>query len=397
MQEEYGSDRVIAEGVDVTLLARDIWMRHISLAALKTGSMAIKRIADMGGRGKYLSLFFGSPVGHFLIRYLSLLLTPRHTFDSLFKKYLPTMVFSTDVQNDFDVRLMHEARGKGVPVAGMVRSWDNLTTKGFLRIVPDVLFVQNKLTASDAVRFHRVPDNILKIVGIPHYDAYVKERTCDRAILVRNGLSLKKRIIVYVVFGDRYIKKNTVDCEVLDILASLSSSDESIIVRLPIADTVQCLDVNRERTGIFFEQVDKQRFARRKFVELSRDEDLHLQNLLRCADIVVTGHSTISIDAVLFNKPTILIGFDGKQKRPYYDSVARYYDYDYFDSVLASGGVWHVKSERSLREAMTAYRKNPALHTEERKKIVHEQTGGLLGSSCSNLANSLIEFMNSKV
>ncbi|TSC63106.1 MAG: hypothetical protein G01um101448_91 [Parcubacteria group bacterium Gr01-1014_48] len=393
MQKEYGGDRIIVEGIDVALSARDIWMRNLSLAALATRSVAIKRMSDMNGRGAYFSVLLQSHFGRWFVRFLSLFLTPRGLFDGLFKKYAPNVVCSTDVQNEIDVRLMHEARRRKVPLIGMVRSWDNLTIKGLLRLVPDVLLVQNKLTESDAIAYHGIARNKLKVVGVPHYDAYCEQKTCDHEKLMPDVSALSKRILLYIATGDRYIKNNTVDCELLDILASLRSKDECIIVRLPVADTVQCLSTDSAHDGIFFEQVDKQRFARRKFVELSRADDMHLQNLLCCADIVVTGPSTMCVDAALFNTPVILVGFDGTHKRLYKESIARYYDYDHFKSILASKGVWYVKSADELGEALAAYRVNPALHAEGRKKIIDEQTGGLLGQASQNLAAVLVDFL----
>lgn len=394
MQKEYGGEHIIAESIPVELSARDIWMRNLSLAALATRSMAIKRASDMGGRGAYASFLLRSRVGHRLVRLLSMLLTPRGSFDEVFRKYTPSAVFATDVQNEIDVRLMHEARRKKVPLIGMVRSWDNLTIKGFLRIAPDILLVQNQLTESDAVTFHDVSRKKLKVVGIPHYDAYIERKMCDRTALVSDGNALQKRIIVYIATGDRYIKNNRVDCELLDILASQRLKDECIIVRLPIADTVQCLSTETAHEDIFFEQVDKGRFARRKFVELSREDDTHLQNLLRCADIVVTGPSTMCVDAALFDTSIILVGFDGMSRRSYDESIARYYDYDHFKSILASGGVWYVKSADEFYEAVKTYRLHPALHAEGRKKIVDEQTGGLSGQASQKLAATLTDFLN---
>ena len=396
MEEEYGGEGIIVEGIAAELRARDIWMRQLSLAALKTRSVAIKRQADMGNRGAYISSFLCTSIGHMIVRRLSSLLTPRGTFDALFKKYAPTVVFSTDVQNELDVQLMHAARRRKIDVVGMVRSWDNLTIKGLVRVVPDILLVQNEITLSDAVRYHDISQGIVKVVGIPHYDAYGEKKMCERKALVSNASSLGKKIILYVATGDRYIDDNVVDYEVLKMLASRCLSDESIVVRLPIADTVKGVDSLREHDGIFFEQVDKRRFSRRKFVELSREDDRHLQNVLCCADIVVTGPSTMCVDAALFDKPIILIGFDGREVRPYHKSIVRYYDYNHFETILESGGVWYAKSEKELYEALEAYRTSLHLHTEGRKKIVDDQTGGLVGKSCVKLVNTLVAFIDRK-
>jgi hypothetical protein len=367
-------------------------MRHLALSALETRSVSIKRRADMGRRGEYLALFFGSRAGHVLVRLLSRIVTPRGLFQALFDKYAPDVVFATDVQNDFDIQLMHETHRKGVALLGMVRSWDNLTIKGLVRIVPDVLLVQNRLTKDDAIRFHDINEAKIRIVGIPHYDGYIQEKKCERESVHPDVLQDKK-IILYVATGDRYINNNTIDCDVLDVLAAHLHPDEVIVVRLPIADTMNCLGGQEKYKTVYFDQVDKNRFARRKFVEISKKDDEHLQNLLRCCEIVVTGPSTMCIDAALFDKPVILVGFNGKGQRTYYNSIARYYDYNHFLPILASKGVWYVESEREMVESLESYRKIPSLHAEGRKKIIQEQTAGLMGNACERLADELVRFL----
>ncbi len=393
MQQEYGGENIVVEGIDMTVSKRDIWMRQISLSALSTKSIAIKRTADMARRGEYLALLMSSHFGHKVVRLASKLLTPRNTFSHLFTQYAPTAIFSTDVQSDFDVRLMHDAKRHEVTILGMVRSWDNLTIKGLLRVVPTALLVQNQITRNDAIKYHDVPDGVIRIVGIPHYDAYTETTECERSGVLSELPRDTKKIILYVATGDRYINNNMVDCEVLEMLSANLSAHESIVVRLPIADTMNCLGGKEKYAHVYFDQVDKQRFARRKFVEISKADDVHLQNLLRCCDIVVTGPSTMCIDGALFDKPIVLIGFNGKGQRSYYNSIARYYDYNHFEPILASKGVWYVESERELLEALEAYRKNPVLNKEGRKKLVDEQAGGLLGEASEKLASTIIEFV----
>ncbi len=392
IKEEYGGENIIVEGIDMTVSKRDIWMRHMALSALATKSVAIKRRADMERRGEYFAFVLGTRLGHRFVRGTSRLITPRGTFSRLFEKYRPSVVFSTDVQSDFDVRLMHEAKRRSVRLLGMVRSWDNLTIKGLLRVIPEVLVVNNQLTRDDAVKYHEVSVGSIRVVGIPHYDAYMGNKTCERTGILSEIPSKTKRIILYVATGDRYINHNSVDCEVLEMLAASLNSDESIVVRLPIADTVNCLGA-KKYAHVYFDQVDKNRFTRRKFVEISKEDDTHLQNLLRCCDIVVTGPSTMCVDAAIFDKPIILVGFNGKGQRTYYNSIARYYDYNHFEPILQSKGVWYVEGEKELKDAVKDYRNDSSLDASGRKKIVVEQTEGLSGKASVLLAQTIGELL----
>lgn len=396
-REEFGRDRVICEGIPLRLYRGDLYMRALALSALRTRSLKIKRVTELAGRGSLLSFLLANSAGRIAVRFLNRFLTPRGTFDALFARYHPAIVFSTDIQNELDVRLMRDARRHGTSVVGMVRSWDNLTAKGLIRFVPDFLVVHNEIIAREAMRLHGIRRKRLRVIGIPHYDRYIERIALgvdSRAAFLHSiGADPHAKLVLYAPAGDRYVANNTVDCEVLWILDEAVRGVAHILVRHPVADTVNCMHTYPSRRHISIERLSKERYQSRKDIELTAEDDMHLQEVLAVADVVVAGPSTISIDAALFGKPVILVGFDGNTPRPYHESIRRYYDYDHFVPVRASGGVVLAESPNALVSVLRAYLARPARDHEARQKLIEEQSWRLDGRASERLVAVLKEFL----
>ena len=62
------------------------------------------------------------------------------------------------------------ARAAGVPTAGCVFSWDNLTSKGRLLAQPDVLTVWNGAQRREAVELHGMPHHQVAVTGAQSWD-----------------------------------------------------------------------------------------------------------------------------------------------------------------------------------------------------------------------------------
>ena len=94
-----------------------------------------------------------------------------------------------------------------------------------------------------------------------------------------------------------------------------------------------------------------------------------MADLLYHSDVVVTGASSIVVDAAIFNKPAVLIGFDGDAQKPYWASMRRYYDYEHQKSIL-NNGLFQVAGDKDkLIDLVKTYINNPLVGAAGRKKI----------------------------
>jgi hypothetical protein len=69
-----------------------------------------------------------------------------------------------------EVEYVKAAKALGIPTALHVFSWDNLTTKALLYVVPDLVLVWNERQVREAMDIHAVPRERILITGAPHFD-----------------------------------------------------------------------------------------------------------------------------------------------------------------------------------------------------------------------------------
>ena len=80
----------------------------------------------------------------------------------------PTVWPKTPVETDY----LYAAKRLGIPTIGYVNSWDNLTSKGTVHVVPDVYVVWNEPLAEEAVNLHDIPPAAIRVTGAPHVDRF---------------------------------------------------------------------------------------------------------------------------------------------------------------------------------------------------------------------------------
>ena len=95
--------------------------------------------------------------------------------------------------------LVKAARALGIRTALLVHSWDNLTNKGQICVMPDMVAVWNRLQADEAVRIHAVPAARVVVTGAEAYDQWFTSIPSDRREFCgRIGLDASRPYVLYV-------------------------------------------------------------------------------------------------------------------------------------------------------------------------------------------------------
>jgi hypothetical protein len=89
------------------------------------------------------------------------------------------------------VEYLKSARQAGIPCGVAVASWDNLTGKGLIRVVPDLVLVWNDLQVEEAVSMHGIPRERVVTTGAPKFDEWFERRPSSsrEEFLARVGLA----------------------------------------------------------------------------------------------------------------------------------------------------------------------------------------------------------------
>jgi hypothetical protein len=136
-----------------------------------------------------------------------------------------------------DSHYARSAAATGVPTSVCIPSWDNLSSKQLLRVVPDLLTVWNDVQKDEAVNIHGVPEDRVVRTGAQCFDHWFgwPPRT-RKEFCARVGLDPVKPYIVYL--GGSLFPTTITEAEFcLRWIAALRESDEpalrnaSILIR----------------------------------------------------------------------------------------------------------------------------------------------------------------------
>jgi hypothetical protein len=287
------------------------------------------------------------------------------------------------------------AQRRGIEFVSMVRSWDNAWSKGLLPVRAK-RYIANNIEIRDELRImHGVLENDVFVGGVPQYDRFFRREgiLTREEFFSRIGISPTKRLVLFAPAGAVLSDTDGELCQIMDraIESGALPNDLAILVRnhpanpavLPVLSSRFTVDTPGKIFAAHNLKLNEMTFA---------DID-HLANSLFHADLVVYVATTLGVDSLTFDKPQIIINFDGYQAKPFMRSVHRYQEEDHMKKMVACGGSWVVTSEEQLIQAMNTYLKQPTLHQEGRQVAIAQQiykTDGLAGKRIGEYVKSLI-------
>jgi len=98
------------------------------------------------------------------------------------------------------VDYVRAAQYLGIPAGLPVASWDNLTNKGLIKVLPDFVTVWNEFQKREATELHGVPADRVFVTGAQTFDHWFdREPSLDRTdFCARFGFDPQQRLIVYL-------------------------------------------------------------------------------------------------------------------------------------------------------------------------------------------------------
>jgi hypothetical protein len=98
------------------------------------------------------------------------------------------------------VEYVKSARRAGIPSAAAVASWDNLTGKGLMRVLPDRVFVWNDIQVREAEELHGAPRGAAIATGAAKFDEWFERRPrwTREELAARAGLDPSRPYVLYV-------------------------------------------------------------------------------------------------------------------------------------------------------------------------------------------------------
>ncbi len=94
--------------------------------------------------------------------------------EALLREWRPDLVLVSPLIDlgSAQTDIVKSAKSLGIPTGMLLFSWDNLSTKGSLHVLPDRMFVWNELQRQEAVQLHGFPLERTHAAGAPRFDEF---------------------------------------------------------------------------------------------------------------------------------------------------------------------------------------------------------------------------------
>jgi len=407
-QKEFNDPRLIYE---VAACPRpgglDKFFAWLKFSLIKTETTDLKRAMAFEIRknpliyflSKALNFIVARPAFRRLARLLDFLLVKNDFYAGYFEKYKPDLVFLPHLFDEEEIHILREAKKRDVKTLGMIYSWDKITSRCLIRLLPQKFVVVNNLVKDELIIHNDVkPENIF-IGGVPTCDVYFNGETSNRADFFRRiGVDPSKKLILLGTMGKTFSNS---DWQLIDFLRGLISGgkisgDCEILVRFLPYDILEEEEL-KKRPGLVYDypgvRFDSRRLGGTEW-DMGAPEINHLKDTLSQMSLLICYASSLSIEAAIFDKPVININFEFKKEKMAMKSPTQYFKTEHYKKAVATGGIKLVGSGEELIEWINKYLENPSLDKEGRKRLVWEQCPFKDGKSGERIANFILNQMN---
>jgi len=385
-KEEINDSRITYEIVKKPYVrGLDKFFQKFKFILLKTKTTDIRRRMRYDDSKNWFVYFCGLLVNRMcsrgliirLSRALDYYLVRNSDYDAHFEKYKPSLVVLANLFDEPEVHMLRAAKRYGVKNVGCINSWDKVTARCVLRLLPDTMVVFNDTVKEEVIRHDGMRPEDIFVGGMPQFDYYVTEvRTPREKFLADLGLSPQSRFIMYAPIGSSF---GNSDWTVIDLLYRLRDEGKfgdnmEILVRFPPNDFIDAREIasrphlRYDYPGFHFST----KKARGSDWELNTKDLRHLADTMAHMSLAVGYASSIAIDASMFDKPSIALNFE-LQKNPAMKSPVRYCQMIHCQTLFRTGGVRIVNNENELIGWVARYLADPSLDREGRERLIKEQ------------------------
>lgn len=301
-----------------------------------------------------------------------------------FEQFRPHLVVISHVQNPTIKPYVVAATKRGIPILGMIGSWDQATTKGPLCPGIARYIVQTPIMRRELITYHNVPESKIEVAGWPQMDIYKKPGVIQprESFLQSLGIPAENKILLFAANSSR------LGAHEPSIMQYISRKLKANIYGYPCTLVIRPHPRDAEWQTRFSQMHDPPNAI---VLPAEKGRLDFLANLLAHADVTLASSGSVALDSAALDTPVINIGFDGDLETDYYNSSLRFCETDHYVNVIQSGGVRLVKSYQELDDAVIAYLKDPKLDSAGRERLRQEQLEPFDGRASERILNWIIE------
>lgn len=300
--------------------------------------------------------------------------------------------------SEFEARLAWWARRHGVPVTHLAGNYDTFTSKGYPGVPVDRVLVWGQTMVEDAIRLHDLRERQVRPVGSLRHDRMHRTVRFDRAaFLEKCGLDAGKKVILFAgPLGEYHY------FEMLQVLEEMRQEgrEHQLILRLypdknlmrscyakPLIEYAQAMG------GVYASIGDPHYRVGFRDQEVPNIEQEELWHSVRYADVVVNVFSTITLEACLFDRPVVYMGYF-PMKGYAWLRPPRYADYERLSHnrrLLEYGAVRKARDRKELIAMIEEAMAHPERGRAARRLAVERELGLVDGQVCRRVVQAVCE------
>ncbi|NNE32704.1 MAG: hypothetical protein HKN40_10070 [Winogradskyella sp.] len=325
---------------------------------------------------------------------------------SLLKKHSPDLVYFTHQRPPYIAPLIYASNIEKIKTATFIFSWDNIPSKGRMSGDFNYYFVWSHLMKEELLSFYVniKPEQVI-VVGTPQFEPYVldKYKIELNQYMSKFDLDTTKKTICYSC-GDVSTSKN--DPLYIKTIAEAISKNKIIEPVNLIVRTSPAEDSSR-----FKSLKDNYQFIKWNYPKWTLSRDTHqetwsqriptvedivdLRGLLTYSDIAINMCSTMSLDAMFFNKPVINPVFGNETNGLYNDQ--KYLKYQHYSRVVDSDAVAVVRTAEALINEINLLLENPDNRLEAQKELLELQISYPLQGTSERIVTTINQCIEESV
>lgn len=293
-------------------------------------------------------------------------------FENLLEKYKPEIVLTcTPGFTDFEAEAIILSNIYRIKTAAINFSWNNLTTNAKHIRKTDFLVTWNDIIKKEAIELHRYDEKNVFVSGIMRFDYYFDNdfnKETKEEFLIKKNLDPKLKILLLTTTSHGVYPYHR---ELIKILLDLRDDkrnipDINIFIRIHPKDSIDRYAEFENIKNLHIETAGRElssHYGSRQSIEMDLEDFMNLKNTLKFADIAVNYTSTITLEAFVFDKPVINIGFPE-------ESARLHYQYRHYQDIVNLNSVKLAKNTEDLETYINLYYKNPEIDKESRLKVL---------------------------
>ena len=221
--------------------------------------------------------------------------------------------------------------------SGIFKSFDNISSDGYVPCLPKNLFVWNQIMLNDAYKTYKKSQLNIFSVGSPQYDNLKfipseKLSDCNQILYCSNSPSIYPDDPKNIIFLKQFAKEHK-----FKILLRIHQTD----------DISRWAEIEDDNVIEFYPNKQLHSDANSNVAN-----SIHIKSLQRQilnSFVVISSYSTIIYDSLTLGIPIINLGFDF-DKKPFHKSVLRYEEFEHLQHLINHECVDNVRTKFELQE-----------------------------------------------